>query len=154
MSVIEWFQDTPHFDLCQLMQESRFVSCQSYALADAVGILNKEFIKYRTLRKKRFAELRHYYRESGAKSVADAERQAEVNPEYTELYDREKTLDARLAHANNLMYSVRNIMDAMRQEIAELRAEKKMYVEEEMMERVIKKIEKRREGHFPTAEMA
>jgi len=140
MDTMKWFQNSIHFDLGELMQKSRYLACQSYAYSDAFGILYKEFIRYRTLRKKKFAQLRHFYKENGSASVADAERKAEVNEEYIKLYDKEKEFEGRYKHADNLIRSIRSILDAMRQEIAELRAEKKLYVEEELMEKVIKKI--------------
>lgn len=140
MNAIAWFQSSGSFDLAQLMEKSRFLACQSYAFADAVGTANREFVSLRVRRKKLFSELRNNFTQAGAKSIADAERQAEVNPDYQKLYEQEKEAEARWEHGKNLLWSLKSINDAMRQEIAELRQEKKHYVEEDMMERIVKKV--------------
>lgn len=155
MATIEWFQNSNSFDLAILMEKSRFLAVQRYAMADLVGEAKKAWIAARVKRKKMFAQLRNQFFKAGAKSIADAVRQAEVEPAYELLYEAEKDAEATWEHGDNLLRALAGILDAMRQEIAELRAEKKAYEDENTFEKVVErvvKIVRERDAQFPISE--
>ena len=155
MDSLDWFQNSTSFDLAILMEKSRFLSVQRYAMADLVGLAKKGWIAARTRRKRTFAQLRDKFFKAGAKSIADAVRQAEVEPEYEQMYEAEKIAEATWEHGDNLLRALASILDAMRQEIAECRAEKKAYEEESTFQKVVDKvvrIVRENDSQFPTKE--
>jgi vacuolar-type H+-ATPase subunit I/STV1 len=143
MDTLHWFQTTSNFNLGELMEKRRFLSVQGYAMADLVGTAHKEFIAAELRRKKHFAHRRNWHMENGAKSIADAIRKVEVEPEFCELNQYEKEAEATFEHGRNLLRSLKGILDAMNQEVAEIRQEKKMYEEESLIEKVVKSVNER-----------
>lgn len=143
MDALEWFQRSTSFDLAILMEKRRFLAVQGYAMADLVGIAHKEFIAAELRRKKHFAHRRNFHMENGAKSIADAIRKVEVEDEFCRLNNEEKEAEATFEHGQNLLRSLKGILDAMGQEIAEMRQEKRTGEEESMIEKVVKVVNDR-----------
>lgn len=143
MDVLQWFQTSTSFDLATIMSKQRFLSVQGYAMADLVGLAHKEFIGAELRRKRHLASRKNWHMENGAKSIADAIRKVEVENEYCQLNQAEKEAEATFEHGKNLLGSLKGILSAMTQEIAELRQEKKMYEEESMIEKIVNSVNER-----------
>ena len=93
--------------------------------------------------------------QTGAKSIADAIRQVEAEQEFDKLYRAEKEAKIRAEHGGNLLRSLKGILDAAGQELAELRAEKKSYEDENTFQKVVDKvvrIVRENDARFPTQE--
>ncbi len=142
MDTIEWFQSQGSFDLAVLMDKRRFLSVQNWALADLVSLAERAFISAEMERKRYMANRKQHYMTNGAKSIADAIRQVEAEPTFDKLYRAEKEAKIRAEHGSNLLRSLKGILDAASQEIAELRAEKKLYEDESMIEKVVGRVVK------------
>ena len=150
---IEWFQGKEFFDdFAELTLKARFVACQSYAFAEAAGMARKEFQRCRTQRKRIFADLKKRFRSMpDCNSNADAESKTEASPKYRNAYDAEKEAEASWQQAKDMLQGLKNVVDSMRQEIAIMRQELKENNEEAMLERVVKRLEKK-SYRFPQEE--
>lgn len=150
--VITKFQTEDVLDLAWTMNAAKFIACQMYPFSEAVGLAKREYNLAHVRRKTKFAELVKTFREQ-TNSIREAERLAEQHPEYKALYEKEYTEDARYEQGKLMLMSMREVHGRMAQEIAEMRYEKRHYEEDERMEAIIRKIDKRREGYFPKAEI-
>lgn len=155
MDTIEWFQRQKSFDLAILMEKRRFLAVQNWALADLVSLAERAFISAEMERKRYMANRKQHYMNSGAKSIADAIRQVEAEPTFDKLYRAEKEAKIRAEHGSNLLRSLKGILDAAGQELAELRAEKKIYEDQEKMETLVNKVARlvrEQDSQFPKNE--
>ena len=155
MDTIEWFQRQKSFDLAILMEKRRFLAVQNWALADLVSLAERAFISAEMERKRYMANRKQHYMQTGAKSIADAIRQVEAEQEFDKLYRAEKEAKIRAEHGGNLLRSLKGILDAAGQELAELRAEKKSYEDENTFQKVVDKvvrIVRENDARFPTQE--
>lgn len=143
MEVIEWFQAHESFDLSQLMLKSKFLACQLVPLSEAVGHANREYNSAHILRRTKFNELRRRFVTNQKVSSAEAERMAEETDEWKQLFAKEYKSKTDFENGKAFRESVKKILDRMGQEIAEYREEKRNYVQEDLMERIIKKINER-----------
>lgn len=140
MDVIDWFQNNEVFDLAILMSKSKFLACQLVPLSEAVGCANRKFNEAHIKRRIKLNELRRHYVSTMKVSSAEAERLAEESDSWKELFADEYRAKTQFENGKAFRDSVKKILDRMGQEIAELREEKKNYVQEDLMERIVKKV--------------
>lgn len=137
---IEAFQNADSLDLALLMEEARFLACQLYPFSELVGFAKRSYNEAHVARKLKFAQLVAHYRDTEKLNVSDSERKASQHPEHVALYEKEYTEEARYEQGKLMLRAMQEIHGRMTQEAAELRYEKKQGVDEEMMERIVKKI--------------
>lgn len=152
--IIQWFQQTECFELTELFSNAKYLAAQTRPLSKLVGEANKLYNAAHMKRRIVFVEKRKQFMSEQKCSKAEAERLAEQTAEWQKWFKEEYTYKPLYENGKSWMLSIKTILDRMNQELAELRAEKKAYMEEEMMEQIIKRIDKNRQGHFPQSEAA
>lgn len=126
--VIEVFQNAEVFDLALLMEDARFLACQLYPFSREVGEMKRLYNEAHVLRRVKFAELVHQYREGEGLKISEAERKAENHKDYIALYKKEYECDARYEKGKLMLSAMGQVHSRMTQECAELRQEKKSFV--------------------------
>lgn len=152
--IIHWFQTNDCFDLSELFSKSKFLAAQTRPLSKEVGRVNKIYNHAHMMRRIIFINKRKHFIDTTKCSKAEAERLAEETKEFQEHFQNEYTYKAQYENGRAYLKSIENILSRMNQEIAELRQEKNAYVEDERMEAIIRKIDKRRDAYFPQNEIA
>lgn len=137
---IEVFQNADELDLAMLMEDARFLACQLYPFSELVGAAKRSYNEAHVARKLKFAQLVAHYRDTEKLNVSDSERRALQHPEHMKLYEQEYTEEARYEQGKLMLRAMQEVHSRMTQEAAELRYEKKQGIDEEMMERIVKKI--------------
>jgi hypothetical protein len=113
-------------ELSDLLQCSNFITGQLYAYADALGDVVKQAKALHVLRRNTFARISREIQTSQNVSGAEAERQAAANAEYQEIYEKEYEAAGREEKGKLMFTAIKEVLQSMRQEIAEKRGERKM----------------------------
>lgn len=121
---VEVFQNADVLDLARLMEDARFLSCQTYPFAREVGEMKRHFHLAHVERRFKFVELVKKYRGEGMR-ISEAERLAETDPEFQRVFRDEYELEARYEKGKLFFQAISHVLNRMQQEIAELREEKR-----------------------------
>lgn len=122
--IIERFEFKAKQELGALMQDSKDLSVQYYFYCDAVGDLGRKYRTARVERKNLFATLKNRFIKNDKVSAAAAEAETTANEEYQAAYKAEYEFEGRYQKGKLLSGAIAKILDAMRQEVAELRKER------------------------------
>lgn len=138
--IISWFQNTEVFDLAELFSKAKYLSTQTRPLSQLVGAANKKYNHAHMMRRVVFINKRKHFMDTLKCSKAKAEMLAEESEEWTKWFKDEYTYKALHENGKSWIASIKMILGRMNQELAEMREEKKNYIQEELMEKIIKKI--------------
>lgn len=138
--IIEWYQETDSPDLAILMLNAKFLSCQLVPLGEAIGFSFREFNNKHTLRRKHMADQRRAVVNARSVSSAEAERIVEESAAWKELYDTEYKAKTDYENAKTFKSAIEAVIGRMNQEIAQLRMEQREYLQADLVETVVKKI--------------
>ena len=126
-AVIENFQNGQDFNLATLMEDARFLAGQLYPFAKGIGDYQRRYNEFHVQRKTKHAQLIMQVRDARKVSVAEAERIADQDPEYIELYRLEYENEARYEKGRLMFRAIEQTINRMNQEIAEMRGERDRY---------------------------
>lgn len=119
--ILEYETQGPH-ELTRLMDMQRQLSSQAYWYSQLLGDVSKQYRSARVQRKSQFALMvARSTQTSNAAKVAEVE----AREDYRELYRQEYELDGRREAGRIQTNAIGKVLDAMKQDIAELRQEKK-----------------------------
>jgi len=120
MEIVDWFERTPDPEFLELMHRANVLSCKSVKLASMVGDLGKDYAEAHVNRRLKGA--RDVVRLSDEMAVSKAKEAALVEGE--EWYRKEYKYQAAKDRGRLIVSAVNNVLDRMRQLIADLRQDR------------------------------
>lgn len=122
--IILRFETTPDLSLPELIQMRRELSSQLYWYTKLQAQGLQQYRQARVTRKATYAKLVAKYKQGG-NSIASANAATENDEEYREVYEAEYSAAGSKDAGYRLCAAIEQVLDAMKQEIADLRDEKK-----------------------------